>query len=105
MPSCSTTRRLLRYGLSLSSRTSGTVAAAAILAWPAFALGNCISAECIYYGRVARLLTANGCPAAGAGPWIGARLAKPPRHLADLDPAGRHAAVRELGQRPYRADQ
>ena len=33
------------------------------------------------------------------------RRALPPRHLADLDPAGRRAAVRELGEQPYRADQ
>jgi len=31
--------------------------------------------------------------------------AKPPRHLADLDPAGRRAAVLELGQPAFRADQ
>src|ERR1022692_1429019 len=30
---------------------------------------------------------------------------RPPRHLADLDAAGRRAAVRELGQPSYRADQ
>jgi 23S rRNA (adenine2503-C2)-methyltransferase len=33
------------------------------------------------------------------------RRARPPRHLADLDPAGRRAAVAELGQPGYRADQ
>jgi 23S rRNA (adenine2503-C2)-methyltransferase len=33
------------------------------------------------------------------------RRAKPPRHLADLDPAGRRAAVAELGERPFRAGQ
>jgi 23S rRNA (adenine2503-C2)-methyltransferase len=33
------------------------------------------------------------------------RQARPPRHLADLDPAGRRAAVAELGQPEYRADQ
>jgi len=31
--------------------------------------------------------------------------ARPPRHLADLDPAGRRAAVAELGLPGYRADQ
>ena len=50
----------------------------------------------------------------GAGPAVpdGAGLApartrrtRPPRHLADLDPAGRRAAVTELGQPGYRADQ
>jgi len=35
----------------------------------------------------------------------GNRQARPPRHLADLDPAGRRAAVAELGQPGYRADQ
>ncbi|HLL67047.1 MAG TPA: 23S rRNA (adenine(2503)-C(2))-methyltransferase RlmN [Micromonosporaceae bacterium] len=33
------------------------------------------------------------------------RAAPPPRHLADLDPAGRRAAVVELGERAFRADQ
>jgi len=33
------------------------------------------------------------------------RRARPPRHLADLDPAGRRTAVAELGQPGYRADQ
>jgi len=32
-------------------------------------------------------------------------VAHPPRHLADLDLAGRRAAVAELGEQPYRADQ
>lgn len=31
--------------------------------------------------------------------------ARPPRHLADLDPAGRRAAVAELGEPPFRAEQ
>jgi len=33
------------------------------------------------------------------------RAAKPPRHLADLDPAGRRAAVAELGEPAFRAAQ
>jgi 23S rRNA (adenine2503-C2)-methyltransferase len=33
------------------------------------------------------------------------RRARPPRHLADLDPAARRAAVTELGQPAFRADQ
>ena len=41
--------------------------------------------------------TAQGAP--------GRRQLRPPRHLADLDPAGRRAAVAELGQPGYRADQ
>ena len=35
----------------------------------------------------------------------GKRRVRPPRHLADLDPAERRAAVAELGQPGYRADQ
>ena len=53
----------------------------------------------------------NGAGPDGAGP-DGAEAApsrgrrgRPPRHLADLDPAGRRAAVTELGQPGYRADQ
>ena len=33
------------------------------------------------------------------------RRALPPRHLVDLDPAQRRAAVAELGERPFRAEQ
>ena len=33
------------------------------------------------------------------------RRSRPPRHLADLDPAGRRAAVAELGEPGFRADQ
>ncbi len=33
------------------------------------------------------------------------RTSRPPRHLADLDPAGRRAAVAELGERDFRASQ
>ncbi|MEO6501850.1 MAG: 23S rRNA (adenine(2503)-C(2))-methyltransferase RlmN [Jatrophihabitantaceae bacterium] len=33
------------------------------------------------------------------------RKAMPPRHLADLSPAERRAAVTELGEKPFRADQ
>lgn len=33
------------------------------------------------------------------------RATKPPRHLADLSPAERRAALAELGERPFRADQ
>jgi 23S rRNA (adenine2503-C2)-methyltransferase len=35
----------------------------------------------------------------------GGPVAHPPRHLADLDLAGRRAAVTALGERPFRADQ
>lgn len=34
-----------------------------------------------------------------------ARRGLPPRHLADLDPAARRAAVAELGEKPFRASQ
>jgi 23S rRNA (adenine2503-C2)-methyltransferase len=46
-------------------------------------------------------------PAAPAGPVPveRERRVKPPRHLADLDQAGRRAAVTELGQPGFRADQ
>jgi 23S rRNA (adenine2503-C2)-methyltransferase len=42
--------------------------------------------------------------AAGTGK-THSRRPRPPRHLADLDPAGRRSAVAELGQPGYRADQ
>ncbi|HTZ93414.1 MAG TPA: 23S rRNA (adenine(2503)-C(2))-methyltransferase RlmN [Streptosporangiaceae bacterium] len=41
--------------------------------------------------------------ATGSAP--GRRQVRPPRHLADLDPPGRRAAVAALGQPEYRADQ
>jgi 23S rRNA (adenine2503-C2)-methyltransferase len=41
-----------------------------------------------------KIFTRNGVP-----------VAHPPRHLADLDPAGRRAAVAALGEQPFRADQ
>src|SRR5580704_15639264 len=40
-----------------------------------------------------------------AGPATGPRRRSPPRHLADLDPAGRRKAAAELGQQGFRADQ
>jgi 23S rRNA (adenine2503-C2)-methyltransferase len=45
------------------------------------------------YPRI-KIFTQNGDP-----------VAHPPRHLADLDLAGRRAAVAELGEKPFRADQ
>src|SRR5579859_6747457 len=36
---------------------------------------------------------------------LAGRRGRPPRHLADLDLAGRRAAVAELGQPPFRAAQ
>ena len=45
-------------------------------------------------------------PAAGLVPLtLAGRRGKPPRHLADLDLAGRRAAVADLGQPPFRAAQ
>jgi 23S rRNA (adenine2503-C2)-methyltransferase len=38
-------------------------------------------------------------------PGRGTAIRKPPRHLADLDPPGRRAAVAELGEPPFRGDQ
>jgi 23S rRNA (adenine2503-C2)-methyltransferase len=50
--------------------------------------------------------TASAETQAGTEPGApGKRQVRPPRHLADLDPAGRRAAVAELGQPGYRADQ
>ena len=46
----------------------------------------------------------DGVPA-GLANRPGRRRQPPPRHLADLDPAGRRAAARELGLQPFRADQ
>ncbi|MGH8970361.1 MAG: 23S rRNA (adenine(2503)-C(2))-methyltransferase RlmN, partial [Actinomycetes bacterium] len=44
-------------------------------------------------------------PVPGQLTFAAPRRSKPPRHLADLSPAERRAAVRELGEAPYRADQ
>jgi 23S rRNA (adenine2503-C2)-methyltransferase len=44
-------------------------------------------------------------PAPGSLTFVAPRRGKPPRHLADLDLAGRRTAVSELGERAFRADQ
>ncbi len=44
-------------------------------------------------------------PAAGELTFAAPRRAKPPRHLADLTPAERRAAIVELGEKPFRASQ
>ncbi|MFI6448091.1 23S rRNA (adenine(2503)-C(2))-methyltransferase RlmN [Kitasatospora sp. NPDC050543] len=44
-------------------------------------------------------------PAPGELTFVAPRGAKPPRHLADLSPADRKAAVAELGEQPFRAKQ
>jgi 23S rRNA (adenine2503-C2)-methyltransferase len=44
-------------------------------------------------------------PAAGELTFAAPRRAKPPRHLADLTPGDRRAAVAELGEKPFRAGQ
>ncbi|MGB7450049.1 MAG: 23S rRNA (adenine(2503)-C(2))-methyltransferase RlmN [Ornithinimicrobium sp.] len=44
-------------------------------------------------------------PAPGALTFTPPRRSKPPRHLADLDPAGRRQWVQELGHQGFRADQ
>jgi 23S rRNA (adenine2503-C2)-methyltransferase len=48
-------------------------------------------------------VTSRGLPVGLAEPRV--RRARPPRHLADLDPAARRAAVTELDQPAFRADQ
>ncbi|MCC9307075.1 23S rRNA (adenine(2503)-C(2))-methyltransferase RlmN [Kitasatospora sp. RB6PN24] len=44
-------------------------------------------------------------PAPGELTFVAPRGAKPPRHLADLSPAERKAAVADLGEQPFRAKQ
>ncbi|WP_035846072.1 23S rRNA (adenine(2503)-C(2))-methyltransferase RlmN [Kitasatospora azatica] len=44
-------------------------------------------------------------PAPGELTFVAPRGAKPPRHLADLNPAERKEAVAELGEQPFRAKQ
>ncbi len=44
-------------------------------------------------------------PAPGQLTFAAPRRARPPRHLADLDPAARREAVVELGEKPFRARQ
>jgi 23S rRNA (adenine2503-C2)-methyltransferase len=44
-------------------------------------------------------------PVPGQLTFVSPRRAKPPRHLADLTSAERRAAVAELGEKPFRADQ
>ncbi|WP_344854908.1 23S rRNA (adenine(2503)-C(2))-methyltransferase RlmN [Planomonospora alba] len=46
-----------------------------------------------------------GTPAPGQLTFVAPRRAKPARHLADLTMAERRAAVAELGEKPFRADQ
>jgi 23S rRNA (adenine2503-C2)-methyltransferase len=55
-------------------------------------------------GRAAPVDLALGARVPAGGPARGPR-GRPPRHLADLDQAGRRAAVSELGHPGYRADQ
>src|SRR5688572_6446505 len=44
-------------------------------------------------------------PLSPVRPTTGSRRGVPPRHLADLDPAGRRRAVADLGEREFRAGQ
>jgi 23S rRNA (adenine2503-C2)-methyltransferase len=44
-------------------------------------------------------------PAPGELVFVGLRRAKPPRHLADLDPSQRREVVTALGEKPFRAGQ
>src|SRR5664279_5728792 len=58
--------------------------------------------------RLERVVTCeNGClmPEPGLLVFAAPRLARPPTHLADLDPAQRRAAVVDLGQPAFRATQ
>jgi 23S rRNA (adenine2503-C2)-methyltransferase len=83
---------------------SGLAAAEAVSA-------EAVSAEAVSAERVsAETVSAETVSAesglAETGPGArGKRQVRPPRHLADLDPAARRAAMAELGQPGYRADQ
>jgi len=50
-------------------------------------------------------MTTTSAQAPGQLVFTGPRRAKPPRHLADLDPAARRAALASLGLQPFRAQQ
>ena len=50
-------------------------------------------------------MTTTSAQAPGQLVFAAPRRAKPPRHLADLDPAARRAALAELGEQPFRAQQ
>ncbi|HKA69004.1 MAG TPA: 23S rRNA (adenine(2503)-C(2))-methyltransferase RlmN [Actinomycetes bacterium] len=50
-------------------------------------------------------MTVTSAQAPGQLVFAAPRRAKPPRHLADLDPAARRAALAELGAQPFRARQ
>ena len=50
-------------------------------------------------------MTTTSAKATGQLVFTGPRRAKPPRHLADLDPAARRAALAALGLQPFRAQQ
>src|SRR3954471_18020972 len=53
-------------------------------------------------------LSPDAAPAADGRPelvFTAPRRAKPPRHLADLAPGERRAAVADLGEKAFRADQ
>ncbi|HEX2499786.1 MAG TPA: 23S rRNA (adenine(2503)-C(2))-methyltransferase RlmN [Actinomycetes bacterium] len=50
-------------------------------------------------------MTTTSAQAPGQLVFAASRRAKPPRHLADLDPAARRAVLAELGAQPFRAQQ
>jgi 23S rRNA (adenine2503-C2)-methyltransferase len=50
-------------------------------------------------------MTTTSAQAPGQLVFAAPRRTKPPRHLADLDPAARRAALAELGAQPFRAQQ
>ena len=100
-PSYSTTSRRLPYGLSLSSSVAGRPGSADILGWPALPRMVCMVGKSIRILRITWQL-----PGYREGfAWNSSRSGHAvlrgfarPRHLADLDAAGRRAAVAELGQ-------
>jgi 23S rRNA (adenine2503-C2)-methyltransferase len=68
---------------------------------PSTGPGNAVSTS----GRVALSMPSNARPKPGELNFTAPRAGKPPRHLADLDPAGRKAAVEALGHKGFRARQ
>src|SRR5215831_16788127 len=124
MPSHSTTTRRLAYGFSLSSRIRGCLGFAVILVGlpPRRSVGmvrnlptSCRSATEIsadrYRFSAAPGLLPRRSPSPDrterrrAGHEADAGRARPPLHLADLDPGERRAAAERLGQQRFRGDQ
>src|SRR5579859_6960864 len=99
VPSNSTVSRLDPYGFTLSSSvTTGGNGSGPDSIIAIFPLSTCLPSVIKYSQRGKYLTAARKSPNGGA-------VAHPPRHLADLDLAGRRAAVTALGEKPFRADQ